>query len=130
MPAVLMKAEEDARDTILKSVGDLSGINVMYSQVLIGIYMRPEKTAGGIILSHQTRDEDRYQGKVGLVLKMGPMAFQDTDDIKFEGQRAKVGDWVVIRASDGWALSINKHDCRMVSDAGIRMIIDRPDIVW
>lgn len=130
MQQLAMSHEVDPKQTVLDTVGDLSGIEVMYSQVLIGIYIRPNKTRGGIILTDETRGEDRYQGKTGLVLKMGPLAFKDTADVEFHGQKVDVGDWVVIRASDGWALSVNKQDCRMVSDAGIRMVIQSPDSVY
>lgn len=130
MPAMQMLHEVDPRKVIQDQIGDLSQIEVMYSQVLIGVYIRPKKTAGGILLTDATQDEDRFQGVAGLVLKMGPQAFKDTDDVDFQGQKAVVGDWVVIRASDGWAISINKTYCRMLPDAGIKMIIPSPDVVF
>ncbi len=130
MPQVNMKHDFDPRQTITDKVGDISKIQVTYSQVLIGIYMRPTKTASGIYLSDQTIDEDKYQGKVGLVLKKGPLAFKNTDAVDFHGFEVEEGDWVVIRPSDGWAISIHGQDCRMVSDAGIRMVVDAPDAIW
>ena len=75
--AYVMKHEVDARQEILKAVGDISNFNVFHNQVLIAIYIRPEMTAGGIIITNKTRDEDKWQGKVGLVLKKGPSAFVD-----------------------------------------------------
>ena len=125
-----MSYSEDPKQTIWDKVGDLHDVEVMYSQVLLGIFIRPTKTKGGILLTDETRAEDRYQGKVCMVLKKGPFAFVDTDEVKFQGLNVEVGDWVVIRASDGWALSVNGHDCRMVNDTGIRMKIERPDSVY
>jgi co-chaperonin GroES (HSP10) len=105
-------------------------IDVTFSQILIGIYKRPEKTKSGIILTDDTRAEDEFQGKVGLVVKVGPMAYRDTDDVQFEGFKVKVGDWVVIRASDGWPLKIGKTLCRMIPDTGVRIVIPEPDLIW
>ena len=49
----------------------IDGIDVLFNQVLIAVYERPKVTASGIHLPDQSTDEDRYQGKVGLVLKRG-----------------------------------------------------------
>jgi co-chaperonin GroES (HSP10) len=38
-------------------------------------YQRPEKTSGGIIFAEKTRKEDEYQGRVGVVLSLGPAAY-------------------------------------------------------
>lgn len=60
--------------------------------VLVLQYIRPEKV-GSIIMAEQTRREDEYQGRVGLVLRMGPEAFTDVG--KFPGGPwCKPGVWV------------------------------------
>lgn len=130
MPQRAMQHDVDPRQVILDKIGDLSDIKVMYSQVLLGIYERPAKTKSGIIFTDQHRDEDLFQGKICMVLKMGPLAFQDTDDVQFHGQKVEVGDWVSIRTSDGWALNIRGQACRMVSDTGIRLVVEDPDSVY
>jgi hypothetical protein len=61
--------------------------------VLVLQYIRPEKV-GSIFLADQTRKEDEYQGRVGLVLALGPDAYADT--VKFpNGPWCQVGDWVL-----------------------------------
>jgi co-chaperonin GroES (HSP10) len=130
MPQMAMLHNEDPADAIWRSIGDLSGVEVPYSQVLLGIYKRPPKTVSGIHLPDQVLDEDRYQGKACLVLKVGPMAFVDTDDVKFGNFKVCVGEWIVIRPSDGWAVSIHGADCRIVNDVAIRLVVKSPDIVW
>ena len=130
MPHLSMVHDEDPKAVIARKIGDLSDKAIPYSNILIAIYQRPEKTASGLHLPDNYRDEDKYQGKVGLVMKVGPMAFRDTEGVSFGGFSVKEGDWVVIRASDGWALSVNKVECRMVSDAAIKMVIQNPDDVW
>ena len=44
--------------------------------MLCAIYIAPEKTAGGIIRPQSNIDEDIHQGKVGLIVGVGPLAFQ------------------------------------------------------
>lgn len=130
MPAMIMKHDIDPKEAISAKVGDLSSVDVFFSNILIGIYVRPNQTKSGILLTDQTRDEDQFQGKVGLVLKKGPMAFKDSADVGFDGQDVNVGDWVVIRASDGWSLTVHGQICRMVSDTGVKLVVADPDEIW
>lgn len=118
------------KDEIKKSAGDLTNEEVMFNQVLVGIWKRPEKTKGGIILTDNTRKEDDYQGKVGLVLKLGPQAYQSDSEVDFGTQKVSVGDWVVFRPGDGWQLRVGDQNCRMLIDASIKMKITKPDLVY
>lgn len=128
--AMKMVHDVDPRKLLWDSAGDLSGVELAANQVLIGLYKRPEKTKSGIILSDMTRKEDEYQGKVGLVLKMGPQAFVDSDDYSFAGWRINTGDWVVAWVSDGRTTQINDCLCRVVKDSEVRMRVDAPDRVY
>jgi co-chaperonin GroES (HSP10) len=118
------------KQEIIEEVGDISQVEVMYNQILVGIWKRPEKTKGGIILTDNTRKEDDYQGKVGLVLKCGPSAFQSTDEMDFGTQSVQVGDWVVFRPGDGWQLKVGDRPCRMLVDASIKLKIPKPEMVY
>ena len=137
MPAALMFHEEDPRSEILNKVGDLSNVEVFGSDVLVALYIRPQKTKSGIILADATRDEDRWQGKAGLILKLGPTAYIDDDGNKFRD--ISEGDWVVFRPSDGWPVTLNSSAnlaskdavaCRVVTDIHIRMRISTPDAIY
>jgi len=70
------------------------------------------------------------QGKVGLVVKKGPAAFVDDTSEWFKDISVEVNDWVVIRPSDGWAITVNNVLCRIVDDTAVRGKIDVPDRVW
>lgn len=130
MSAIRMDhADHDPKQKILDKVGDLDEIQVMNANILVGIYIRPEKTRGGIIV-HTTQKEDEFQGKVGLVLAVGPLAFRDDETTKFGGQQLQVGDWVMFRASDGDALDVNGQRCRLLQDVTVRMKIAQPDTVY
>lgn len=126
-----MEHEDDPRREIIAAIGDIAGIEVMHNQVLIALYRRPDKTKGGIFLSDVTRKEDEYQGKVGLVLKKGPLAFVDDAHSKFGGQDVAVGEWIGIRPGDGWPVALmgteGKVECRMVEDVHIKMRLSAPD---
>lgn len=138
MPAMTMEHAVEPKEALIRKVGDLADIDVYGSDVLLAVYQRPEKTASGIILTDKYRDEDKWQSKCHLVLKMGPLAFLDDDGNKFRD--VNVGDWVVIRPSDGQLITLNpmrrastKDDatlCRIAQDLSIRMRVSHPDQVW
>lgn len=117
-------------DKYSRTVEDLS---IYGDSLLVAIYRRPEKTKGGILLSNEYLDEDLYQGKVGLVLKVGPYPADEMDLKWFNGRLPQVGDWVTFRASDGISFGLldNKGDCRFLKDRrSVWMVIPEPDMIW
>lgn len=130
MPAMVMEHTVDPKSVLLKEIGDLKNIDIFNNQVLVAIYIRPEKTKSGILLPGQTRDEDKWQGKVGLIVKKGPTAFHDDNGEWFKNVNVDTGDWVVFRPSDGWQLTVNNVLCRILDDINIKGTIDHPDKVW
>jgi co-chaperonin GroES (HSP10) len=130
MPFMTMQHETDPAEAIRTEMGDISSVEVFNNQVLVAVYIRPQKTKSGIILTNQTTDEDRYQSKVGLVVKMGSQAFKDNSGQWFSGLKIKEGDWIVFRPSDGWSITVNNVLCRMIDDVNIKGRIDQPDRVW
>lgn len=129
-PAMVMMHEEDPRREILDKVGALTDFDVLGNWVLVGIYIRPTRTKSGLYLADSTRDEDRYQGKAGLVLKKGPNAFVDDASTNFYGQNVESGDWIGFKASDGWPITVNGVLCRMLQDVHIRAKMPSPDMIW
>jgi co-chaperonin GroES (HSP10) len=130
MSQMFMAHDIDPAKEIWGRIGTLKDVDIYFGNILVAIYKRPEKTASGLFLSDKTRDEDKYQGKVGLVVKKGPMAFKDDENTKFEGQNVAVNDWVVFRPSDGWPWSIGKEEFRLLRDVDIKARIAAPDSVW
>ena len=113
----------------LPDLGEL----VQLGDILVALYQRPEKTDGGVFLTDKMRGEDIYQGKAGLIIKMGPLAF--ADDLEHTPPivwpvKPDIGSWVLFRTSDGWPLVIGEQHCRIVNERGIRMILNRPDVVF
>lgn len=118
----------DPKAAIIKAVGDLSTVEVFNDLVLVGIFIRNEKTSGGIIMPSDTLKEDEYQGKVGLVLKKGPIA-AFTDEAE-PGQNAELHTWVVFAIKDGWPVQINGTPCRFIPYERLRARISNPSMVF
>jgi co-chaperonin GroES (HSP10) len=134
---MMMEHAVDPRDELRAKVGmSLDDVAISANNVLVAVYKRPEKTAGGIILTDQNRDEDNYQSKIGLVLKVGPTAFDydPTDDQwGFQFLDVREGDWIIFRPSEGWALDLKGNEtvrCRMLADTAIKGKVLNPDRVW
>lgn len=138
MPAAQMLHEVDPKQAVLDRVGSLDNIEIFGNDILVAIYKRPSKTKSGIILTDNTLNEDIHQGKVGIVLKMGPAAYLDEDGNRFRD--IKEGDWCVFRPSDGWRVTLNTLrgnyskdntvDCRIISDLSIRARVSEPDSIY
>lgn len=130
MPFMIMDHAVDPKQKLLEEIGDLSTVEIFNNQILVAVYIRPNKTKSGIYLSDQSREEDKVQGKVGLVVKKGPSAFVDEANEWFKDVSVEVNDWVVFRPSDGWGITVNNVLCRMIDDTAVRGKVDVPDRVW
>jgi len=115
---------------IITAVGDISKVKVGSDLVLLGTYIRNEKTAGGIIRPKDNVQEDEFQGKVGLVLKVGPIASGGWEDDATIGQMAELHTWVVYQIKDAWPVQINGTACRFVPYEKIRAQIPDPSMVF
>jgi len=94
----------------LKTIPRLYG-----NRVLLATYIRPEKTAGGIYRPTSDIEEDRYQGKAGLILRIGEQAFENDETYKW-GVRPCVGDWVFFWPSDSREIGLAGLSCRVIRD--------------
>ncbi len=98
------RPEVDPAHDMDMTIGDISELEIAGSQVLVGVYLRGERTAGGIIDPTQIA-EDKIQGKCVRVLKLGNTAFTG-DNPGWNGNPPKVGDWVFHRAQDAAEISV------------------------
>lgn len=121
---------KDPKAAIIKAVGDLSETKVAGDLVLLGTYIRNEKTVGGIIRPKEVLQEDEYQGKVGLVLKCGDYASGGWEDAQHAGEMAALHTWVVYSIKDTFPVQINGTACRFVPYDRIRMQIPSPEMVF
>lgn len=118
----------DSKQGIIEAVGDLSGVDVFFDLVLLGVYIRPDKV-GNILLPDNTVAEDQYQGICGLILKMGPDAFVDDDRFVYTS-KAEVGDWVIFNVGDAKSITINGTACRYLPASKIRMKVRHPNLYF
>jgi co-chaperonin GroES (HSP10) len=125
-----MEHEIDPKQKILDEIGDISNIEIFNNNILVAVYQRPAKTKSGIFLTDKTTEEDRFQSKVGLLVKIGPRAFEPNDEGWFDGVKFDLNDWITFRPSDGWNITVNGVLCRMLSDTQVRARTKYPDEVW
>lgn len=137
---VEVKHESDPRQVIWDAIGDIAKTApdlVQLSKILVAIYRPPmvEKTAGGVIITQGMSEEDVdeyvWQGKVGLIVAMGPRAYIDDDTFKFFGTRNEVNDWVHFLPSSGLQMEVNEVPCRLFeSERFIHGRLPHPDMIW
>ena len=48
---IAMHHEADPKEKLLTDLGDISKVELLNTQVLVAVYIRPEKTKGGIIMT-------------------------------------------------------------------------------
>lgn len=121
---------KDPKRAIIDAIGDVRGVDVLSDLVLVGTFIRNEKTKAGLILPKEYLQEDEYQGKVGLVLKAGPLAYGDWEEEEERGQNAKLCSWVVFAIKDTWPFQLNQVACRVVPYDKIRMRVSDPTMVF
>lgn len=130
MPPMIMQHDVDPAEQLRKELGDLSKLEIFNNQILCAVYLRPEKTKSGIYVPDKNRDEDRFQSKMGLVIKLGPSACEDPTGEWFKGVKIKEGDWLILRPSDGWSITVRGVLCRLIEDVNIKGRNPIPDEIW
>lgn len=130
----------EAKKEIEETIGDISDFEIWGDLVLVAVYCRPVQTRGGFHIGNEMPLEDVYQGKVGLILKIGPDAFTEVDKT-FNGRKPAVGEWVyhnvnqtemqLSLAGNGWkrrtltAPNGSKEDARKWDGWPVRLVSSR-----
>lgn len=127
--AMIMDHTKDPAVELREKVGPfLDGLRINGRDFLVAVYERPEKTRGGLYLPDKAREEDRYQGKVGLVMKAGPNVADGAD--RFENAEIpQVGEWVVFNIGDAFSFTLGDNAVKLIDVNMVRAVIDRPDIL-
>lgn len=121
---------------VFASLGPLDDLELHFGQVLVCKYQRETVGTMGLVAAEQTRLEDKYLGKVGIVLKMGPLAFCNRPGADFGGACVDIGQFVLYRQSDGHDTDIvcldglNVRHCKILEDAEIKAVVKHPDRFW
>jgi len=122
---------EDPKKAVFDALGDaLKSFETMYTNtVLLVTAPIMAKSKGGIIYADNTKKETRFQGKVGLVVMLGEIAFNDSEIWPDEARRPKVGDWVFFNNADTRECKINDISCRYIKDNLIIGKVSTPDAI-
>lgn len=93
------------------------GIQPFGSRVLVQIRTPRRVSRGGIILSAETQDTEKWNTQVAKVISVGPLAFKnrDTQQTWPEGEWCSAGEFVRVPkyGGDRWEVPVNKNDSAM-----------------
>ena len=95
-------------------------------RILVLPYKAKAKTKGGIILSDKTVTESQIATNCGLVLDMGPDAYNDKDKFP-NGPWCKKKDWVLFARYAGSRIYIDGGEIRVLNDDEILGTIEDPE---
>jgi len=143
-----LEGPDEQKVSIFERLGDLDQYEMLDDEVLTAIYA-PSNVAFSIvdkdgvkrelITTDNATDEFRWQGKIALVVKVGPTAFKWMNNGQpYEGIKVKKGDWVIYRVSDSAEIFLRgmehhgKGDyvcCRRIVATNIKMRIKDPRAV-
>lgn len=93
LKSVMMSLE----DRIAEAFPDVpAGVTPYGSRVLVQIRSAKRKTAGGIILTDEGVDTEKWNTQVAKVIALGPVAFKNRNTLEVwkEGDWCKPGDFV------------------------------------
>ncbi len=138
MPAQPAKAEFDPvveRDKIMRRLPDIAQCKIFGPRILVAKFIR-DRLSASIAIAKDTATEDKWQGKHGLVLAIGHLAFQSDSVNNFGPDTVKVGDWVMFQYGDGQDYDYRPpgtHDlipCKVLKDVEIAGLVPRPDMFF
>jgi len=117
---VRVKHQKDPTQEIWEDLGWLiEGVHPIGYEVLLVMYERVGKgeqmTEGGIIVPNikgGSASEDKFQGKCGLIVKMGSLAYTDDDTHRWGSLRPKIGNWVAVDVRHTFSFEVPVYNNR------------------
>ena len=107
-----------------------SGIQPFGSRILVQIRTAKSKTSGGIILTNDSKDTEKWNTQVGKVINIGPLAFKNrnTMDGWPEGQWCNEGDFVRVPkyGGDRWEVPLDE---KLMGEKAMFVIFNDLDII-
>ncbi len=107
---------EDPKQALIDAV-NVSDIELFGDNLLVGTYIRSERTKGGILRPESNVREDEFQGNVGLVLKAGV------------GLEDLLHQWVIFGYNDGLKYRYDDVAVRIIAVDRIRGTVQDPSKV-
>ena len=84
-------------------------------RILILPYQGKAKTAGGIYIPSEVQEKNNISTQVGYVLKVGPLAYKDTEKFP-SGPWCKEKQWVMFARYAGSRFQIDGGEVRILND--------------
>ncbi len=108
------------------------------NNILVATYFLPESvnirgpgnTSVPFLIPQKVSDEAMWQGRVGLLLAKGPMAWVSDDKVDFGGTTHEIGEWLCYDRQDGRQISVNRIHCRRLKDVDVWGATDDPFRVY
>jgi|TARA_R100001163_G_C4974232_1_gene132954 co-chaperonin GroES (HSP10) len=123
-PLIDIDHETEDYEGILKEIGDKLP-NPKGWKMLIALPKVSSKTEGGIYKPDQAIHMEEIGSIVGLILKMGDLAYKDED--KFPtGPWCEVGDYVIMRSYSGTRMNVGGQEFRLINDDTVEAVISDP----
>ena len=99
-------------------------------RVLVMPYQGKAKTASGLYIPDEVRERESVATVVAYVMKLGPLAYKDTDKFGADGEPwCKEGQWVCIGRYSGSRFKIDGGEVRIINDDEVIATIMEPDDV-
>ena len=99
-------------------------------RVLVMPYQGKARTASGLYIPDEIRERESVATVVAYVMKLGPLAYKDTDKFGADGEPwCKEGQWVCIGRYSGSRFKIDGGEVRIINDDEVIATIVEPDDV-
>nr|ASN63206.1 co-chaperonin GroES [uncultured virus] len=126
IPEYLQKAEEK-REEKAKELSDMQKLPKPTGwRLLIMPHSGIKKTKGGVHLTDKAQEEIQLTTNVGLVLKVGPDAYKDSNRFP-DGPWCKEKDWVLFAKYAGSRIKIEGGELRLLNDDEVLAVIEDPE---
>lgn len=96
-------------------------------RILLLPYQGRKQTTGGIIIPEEAREREAVGTVCGYVLRVGPLAYQDSEKFGNSEPWCKEGDWVIFGRYAGSRFKIEGGEVRLLNDDEILARINSPD---
>ena len=101
------------------------------AQILVQLRTLKEKTSGGIILAHETKDFNNGNTQIAKVVATGHIAFRnrETGEVWKEGVWANVGDLIVVPKWGGFRYEVplengDKAIFCVFNDTDVKLVVE------
>jgi|SRR5215472_6626810 len=113
----------------MQPLAEKVGIRVFGPDYLLAVYDRAGQYTAGRIFVPDKYLEDKVQGKVALVVGIGPLCQGEEFMQWFGGKPPGLGDWVVTSIRDGLTFLVGGVTMKLVEWKYLRMTSFEPDLV-